>query len=369
MERIYEDRFFSLYKDSDKAYSVATLCAQALREKYDIDKCYSNSGETSPHEAKVYVYNDAVTSIEVVSKTVDIEQIDLDILFKEIEDNLKGLNDAERRDYCISLLVPFGDGCSFIDTYLPLGKINRIKARIERYAKEKNELERSVASNDAEELRKQSNKSSLAHLIESDEKMIKNVLNIAYRFVKLPSKGPVEKFYSKLYMLLQRYAYRLAWTFVKNGIDIFPLQDECNIYIINPQQGHDVSIYAQWAGSCKLAQKGVDALYDRAVNENSISSLPCVTEGNKKYFERALECGWIEVSGKGCTWLYGGRRGQVRLGYFCSKVYDMPRPINTLEEVFNVKKLSSSITNAEVGSKRADVVRWKKEMDDRIFFD
>lgn len=260
MNRIYEDRFFSFYKDSDKAYSVATLCAQALMVKYDIDKCYSNSGENCPPEAKVYVYNAAVESINEVSKTVDIAQIDLDLLFKEIQENLKELKGEERTDYCISLLAPFGDGCSFIDTYLPIGKINRINARIERYEKEKKELEMSVASNDTEEIRKRTNLNSLAHFIESDEKMIANARRVVCDFTTLPQKGYVEKFYSKLFRLLQRYAYRLAWIFVKNGMDIFTLQDECNIYIINPQQGHDASIYAQWASSYELAQKGVDVL-------------------------------------------------------------------------------------------------------------
>lgn len=355
MDRIYVDRFFSLYKDSDKAYGVATLCAQALMVKYDIDKCYSNSGENCPPEAKVYVYDAAVASINEVSKTVDIEQIDLDILFKEIEDNLKGLNDAERRDYCISLLVPFGDGCSFIDTYLPLGKINRIKEEIEQYEKVKKELERSVASNDAEELRKQSNISSLAHLIESDEKMIKNVLNIAYRFVKLPSKGPVEKFYSKLYRLLQRYAYRLAWTFVKNGIDIFSLQDECNIYIINPQQGHDVSIYAQWAGSCKLAQKYINDLNKKEVKH--VCGLPkeLNTEKAISLLNEAVEKGLLNDD-YSTTEKLKTKPQKALFAEMLSNKLELQHKYKPFEELWNVSRLAQQRykSKEEIGKVRGE---------------
>lgn len=86
----------------------------------------------------------------------------------------------------------------------------------------------------------------------------------------------------------------------------------------------------------------------------------------RKYYERAIKCGFIKMVGGGFSWVYGGN---VRLGYFCSKVYKTPRPINKLESRFNVKKLSASITQAEYNSKRDDVKRWRDEIDKMIFFD
>lgn len=93
------------------------------------------------------------------------------------------------------------------------------------------------------------------------------------------------------------------------------------------------------------------------------------TEQAIKYFSRALEVGYIEQTNTGYKWLYGETKGQVRLGYFCNKVYSTPRPINKLEELFGVKKLSSSISSADCEAKRADVKKWRKEMIDTLFFD
>lgn len=91
------------------------------------------------------------------------------------------------------------------------------------------------------------------------------------------------------------------------------------------------------------------------------------TDKARKYFAKAVEAGYMEKTANGYKWLYGNNKGQVRLGYFCAKVYDSPRPINKLEEIFNVKKLSASITNAEYDVKRADVIKWREEMDKTLF--
>ena len=76
----------------------------------------------------------------------------------------------------------------------------------------------------------------------------------------------------------------------------------------------------------------------------------------------------MEKTNNGYKWLFGGSRGQARLGYFCFKVYNQPRPINPLEKLFGVKKLSASITNAGIEPIRQDVKKWRQEMDTKIFF-
>ena len=92
------------------------------------------------------------------------------------------------------------------------------------------------------------------------------------------------------------------------------------------------------------------------------------TERERKYFARAIKEGYIEQADNGFRWLFGGNKGQARLGYFCQKVYSQPRPISRLEKLFNVRKLSASITNAGFEAKREDVKEWRREMDDKIFF-
>ena len=90
----------------------------------------------------------------------------------------------------------------------------------------------------------------------------------------------------------------------------------------------------------------------------------------RKYFSRAIEKGFMEKTGNGFKWLYGGDKGQIRLGYFCLRVYDHPRPINALEEAFGVKKISSSISSAECQpARRADARKWRDRIDSDIFFD
>ena len=65
----------------------------------------------------------------------------------------------------------------------------------------------------------------------------------------------------------------------------------------------------------------------------------------------------------------GWDKGQARLGYFCNRVYKPPRPINKLEEIFEVKKLSASITTVDEPAKRSDVIEWRNKMDNDIFND
>lgn len=95
---------------------------------------------------------------------------------------------------------------------------------------------------------------------------------------------------------------------------------------------------------------------------------------SQKYFIRAIEKGFIEKEGNNYKWVFGAPKGQARLGYFCYRVYSPPRPISKLEELFCVKKLSSSITSADVYfskkySLRSDVREWMHKMDCCIFYD
>ncbi|WP_315352513.1 hypothetical protein [Phocaeicola abscessus] len=89
----------------------------------------------------------------------------------------------------------------------------------------------------------------------------------------------------------------------------------------------------------------------------------------RKYFAKAINVGYMRKEGNGYKWLFGDNKGQARLGYFCNKAFTPPRPINKLEEIFGVKKLSASITNADNEAKRADVKKWRDEMNNNIFND
>lgn len=93
------------------------------------------------------------------------------------------------------------------------------------------------------------------------------------------------------------------------------------------------------------------------------------TENARKYFFRAIQKGYLKKDGNTYKWLFGGNRGQARLGYFCNKVFTPPRPINKLEEIFGVKKLSASITSSSYETKTVSVKMWREKMDNEIFND
>ena len=93
------------------------------------------------------------------------------------------------------------------------------------------------------------------------------------------------------------------------------------------------------------------------------------TERARKYFARAVEAGFMKREGNGYEWLYGGDRGQIRLGYFCDRVFAAPRPIKKLEEVFGVYKLSSLIFQSGYTPKTRGAKEWRGEIDDKIFYD
>jgi hypothetical protein len=90
------------------------------------------------------------------------------------------------------------------------------------------------------------------------------------------------------------------------------------------------------------------------------------TEEARKYFPRAEKAGYIT----GHKWI----GDNVRLAYFCSKVYpsnrDSQRPTTALEKFFGVKNLSAQITQIETSEpKRRTSIQWRKEIDDAIFYD
>lgn len=102
-----------------------------------------------------------------------------------------------------------------------------------------------------------------------------------------------------------------------------------------------------------------------------------ITPRAKKYFERAINIGYMQVSGDGYKWNWGGTKGaKARLAYFLERLY-CPSPtdkfssevIRQLEILFDVVRLDRAISqNADTGKSEC-VKRWKEEIDTKIFFD
>lgn len=93
------------------------------------------------------------------------------------------------------------------------------------------------------------------------------------------------------------------------------------------------------------------------------------TENAQKYFTRAIENNYLELTDGGAIW----KTSQIQLGYFCYKIYKKPRPIAAIQSFFNKRNVGASITQADVTANsenpRNDVQEWLDKMNKTIFFD
>lgn len=227
MKKDRERQFFGLYKDR----GVADLCVQALIAKYDLD-IFMKDNQGFNDEVRSILYKEAHKAIDENATVMDV---DFDALFDEIEANLHEVagDKKQRDDYCIELLATFGSGNSFHETYMPTALVRRLK-------------------NPQEEL--------------SDEDNIVIKKHSAFQLFYMPQEsvpsphGVVENCYMVLYRLLQKYAKWLDWILLKNRIDLFVIQKNCDIYIMDDRVGRDPYCYTEWAGTKKVAQRYLDAL-------------------------------------------------------------------------------------------------------------
>ena len=262
-------------------------------------------------------------------------------IFQEIEANLRELTGKQKESYLYSLLTPFGDW-----------------VRIARGRADKYETEWSKE-----------------HLRQQAEQLF-NILNGDYQ------RGTIERALQMWESAVIHYSNRLDAILLQEGEDLSSIQEITGIRLI---EYRDLSALEFYIGSYRLAKKYIADL-------NPDTSTPVITEmvidtstgltpdwwekypeldtpEARLYVSRAIERGLIQQTSTGFEWIpIMGRGGKAQLGYFLSKVYPQPRPIATLEKLFDVKKLSTYLGNADYEAKRADVKRWRTEID-KIFID
>ena len=161
-----------------------------------------------------------------------------------------------------------------------------------------------------------------------------------------------------------------------NNSHHFPYFKDC----LDDWEAADLDQYGYSMGYDRLTEKECEVLIEAyrdwahnfqhtSVNNNPNSAVVLPEnldkDDAKKYFERAIENGYMELSGNKAKWK--GTHAQV--GFFSRKAYKPPRPISALEDFFGVKNLGASITQASYKSKRSDVEKWRNEMKSLIFFD
>lgn len=89
-----------------------------------------------------------------------------------------------------------------------------------------------------------------------------------------------------------------------------------------------------------------------------------------KYFNRAINNGYMERTESGYNWKFGGTRRKVRLGYFLQKVYCPQNkgtmPESELNALFGVKRIGSAVTQFCSGKQSQ---KWIRTIDEAIFYD
>ncbi len=104
------------------------------------------------------------------------------------------------------------------------------------------------------------------------------------------------------------------------------------------------------------------------IDEQSRPAQPDImTDGAKKYFAKAIQAGFMEQTGNGYKWTFGGRKGaKAALCYFIMKVYSPDvrdsKMIHykALEKLFDEKRLDSAYT-ATFNVKKPQ--QWRGEID------
>lgn len=102
--------------------------------------------------------------------------------------------------------------------------------------------------------------------------------------------------------------------------------------------------------------------------ERVLPVLPLELEFVEKYFKRALEKGYMDITGDKYSWL----KGTTKLGYFYGKCYEnMVGPSTVFANYFNVKpkNLTSAMSNTMSKTKSIKMITWRNQMNEDIFYD
>ena len=145
------------------------------------------------------------------------------------------------------------------------------------------------------------------------------------------------------------------------------LQPLCD-YLYNTELGRTVQqvIFERDKGDTPELNEPTDTA------KEIVNSLPeeLNTDRVRKYFARAVECGYMKPIGNGYKWEFGGKRGALaRLGYF---LYKTLCPTNTeqipqqaVNRLFGVNRIDSAIAQVHNAKKPQ---KWRAEID-RLFID
>lgn len=379
MDKTIETKFFEAFKWG----GVVNKCIDWMRYTYSLPpmKPTDNENEQLQNDDKKTAdetwerYYKEVLPKEILeaTKAFDYSVIynDDSPLINEIEANLNECQtDAQRERYLFSLLKPFGrepNGCGFARVFTPIAEVNQLNEQIGKY--EKNKADWQTIPKDEQSIEQIG---ACDKVIKRLEKQIEWELHVNAQFCDLICGGgemakwmqenTVEHCLHTFVGVERIFANRLDALLLTYGINLLNLQKESGLYLKEQRLETDVINYI---GSKELAQKYINALPQEPQLQQEINSKQTkATELEMKYFERAIEAGYMQKTETGYKWLWGGDRGKkARLSYFIRKIYAddcLQIPYKRLEKLFGISRLDSSISQLMNAKKEQ---KWQPEID------
>lgn len=271
---------------------------------------------------------------------------------KEIESNIDGLkvDGGELERYIISLLTPFKKICSVVH---PTG--HKIKETAAKSGCNWEHLE--------------SGQQVLMEAVENSRYSMLSTIVERKKYYELPyiykhiEKGTFEYLLRSMLIDMRNYANFLYAVLIQREIDLKDLQEQTGIFL---KKNYTASEIAPYIGNTTIAQYYIDKLPTTTLNDKqnpnakqpndeqpTIKTIPLtaqqdiMTDRAKKYFEKAIEAGYMEKMGSGYKWTFPISRGaKAALSFFIMMVYNPDNckqiPFKALERLFDVGRLDSA---------------------------
>lgn len=380
MDTTIEREFFKAYEYG----GVVSDCISFLLDDYKLYSLDEHNDDTATDDVPMW----KMVREKIVAETKRFMEVGfwcggarLKLVTSEVAENLREVEKDERRrdDYLMSLLRPFcwrsrfedGEGIAWLFTLTM--EMNRLAKKIKAL---EDGRARMVLAYEGKTTKAILNrflplspvlyKKNLDeikhceqlvqwHLRRSD--FLKNIVDDI-----LPPWG-LERCLILYYESYKEFANQLDAILLRFGFDLMEFQKVSGCFLIDDRNFDEL---VDILGSEAAVEYYLNRLNKPQQKVEGFSLPKPLDVGNaRKYIERAIEKGYMEQNGNGCRWL----RTKAQLGYFCSRVYAQPRPLNAIEDFFGVKKISSSITQADYAVTRVDVKKWRKEIDDTLFYD
>lgn len=388
MDTTIEREFFKAYEVG----GVVSDCISLLLYDYKLYSPDEHNDDTATDEALSMWKTERE---KIVAKTKRFKDVGfwcggnrLKLVVSEVEENLREVEKDERRrdDYLMSLLRPFcwrsrfEDGEGIAWSFTLTMEMNRLDKKIKALEDDLRAmvlacegkattailnrflpLSPVLYKKSLDEI-KQCEQLKQWHLSKSD--FLKNIVDD----ILLP--WGLERCLILYYESYKEFANQLDAILLRFGFDLMEFQKVFGCFLIDDRNFDEL---VDILGSEAIVEYYLNRLHkpQQQVREKEYCLPISLDIGEaKKYIDRAIEKGWIEINGNSGKWLFGG---VSRLAYFCLNVFQQPRPIGDLERFFDAKGLAGMISNIENEGKdkrlRNDVRIWREEMDNVLFYD